>query len=126
MHYNENVVDWSDDLAKEKLKKSMYKSEKKIAQNEAFSVISEFLPDQIFEILSDACSSKNRIFKKFGGNNSIQKTMKENNEGIQIKLMHLLSLLWPCLVFLSLVFLLHDLSQSSVLLLHLVLFFLLL
>jgi hypothetical protein len=38
--------------------------------------------------------------------------MKENNEGIQIKLMHLLSLLWPCLVFQSLVFLLHDLSQS--------------
>ncbi|MFL6453164.1 MAG: hypothetical protein ACJ71L_04085, partial [Nitrososphaeraceae archaeon] len=64
MHYNENVVEWSDDLAKEKLKKSMYKSEKKIAQNEAFSVISEFLPDQIFEILSDACSSKNCIFKK--------------------------------------------------------------
>jgi hypothetical protein len=73
MHYNENVGEWSDDLVIVKLNKCMSKSEKKIAQNEAFSVISEFLPDQIFEILSDACSSKNCIFKKFGGNNSIQK-----------------------------------------------------
>jgi hypothetical protein len=73
MHNNENVGEWSDDLINEvaeKLKKRISESE---TQNEAFSVISEFLSDQIFEILSDACSSKNCIFKKFGGNNSIQK-----------------------------------------------------
>jgi hypothetical protein len=55
MHDNENVGEWSDDLVNEvaeKLKKSMSKSEKKIAQNEAFSVISEFLPDPIRGSLS--------------------------------------------------------------------------
>jgi hypothetical protein len=55
MHNNENVGEWSDDLvneAAEKLKKSMSKSEKKIAQNEVFSIISEFLPDPIRDTLS--------------------------------------------------------------------------
>jgi hypothetical protein len=55
MHNNENVGEWSDDLvngAAEKLKKSISKSEKKIAQNEVFSVISEFLPDPIRDTLS--------------------------------------------------------------------------
>jgi hypothetical protein len=55
MHNNENVGEWSDDLIKEvteKLKKSMSKSEKKIAQNEVFSIISEFLPDPIRDTLS--------------------------------------------------------------------------
>jgi hypothetical protein len=55
MHYNENVGEWSDDLVNEvaeRLKKSISKSEKKIAQNEVFSVISEFLPDPIRDTLS--------------------------------------------------------------------------
>jgi hypothetical protein len=55
MHNNENVGEWSDDLVNEvveKLKKSISKSEKKIAQNEALSVISEFLPDPIRDTLS--------------------------------------------------------------------------
>ena len=55
MHNNENVGEWSDDLVNEiveKLKKSVSKSEKKIAQNEVFSVISEFLPDPIRDTLS--------------------------------------------------------------------------
>lgn len=55
MHNNENFGEWSDDLVNEvaeKLKKSMSKSEKKIAQNETFSVISEFLPDPIRDTLS--------------------------------------------------------------------------
>jgi hypothetical protein len=55
MHNNENVGEWSDDLVNEvaeRLKKSISKSEKKIAQNEVFSVISEFLPDPIRDTLS--------------------------------------------------------------------------
>jgi hypothetical protein len=55
MHNNENFGEWSDDLVNEvaeKLKKSMSKSENKIAQNETFSVISEFLPDPIRDTLS--------------------------------------------------------------------------
>ena len=55
MHNNENVGEWSDDLVNEvveKLKKSISKSEKKIAQNESLSVISEFLPDPIRDTLS--------------------------------------------------------------------------
>ncbi len=55
MHNNENVREWSDDLIKEvteKLKKSVSKSEKKIAQNEVFSIIYEFLPDPIRDTLS--------------------------------------------------------------------------
>ena len=55
MHNNENVGEWSDDLVNEiveKLKKSISKSEKKIIQNEAFTVISEFLPDPIRDTLS--------------------------------------------------------------------------
>ena len=55
MHNNENVGEWSDDLVNEvveKLKKSISKSEKKVVQNEAFSVISEFLPDPIRDTLS--------------------------------------------------------------------------
>jgi hypothetical protein len=55
MHNNENVGEWSDDLVNEiveKLKKSISKSEKKIAQNEVFSIISEFLPDPIRDTLS--------------------------------------------------------------------------
>ena len=55
MHNNENVGEWSDDLVNEiveKLKKSVSKSEKKIAQNEVFSIISEFLPDPIRDTLS--------------------------------------------------------------------------
>jgi hypothetical protein len=55
MHNNENVGEWSDDLVNEiveKLKKSMSKSEKKIIQNEAFTIISEFLPDPIRDTLS--------------------------------------------------------------------------
>ena len=54
MHNNENVGEWSDDLVNEvveKLKKSISKSEK-IPQNEALSVISEFLPDPIRDTLS--------------------------------------------------------------------------
>ena len=54
MHNNENVGEWSDDLVNEiveKLKKSISKSEK-IAQNEVFSIISEFLPDPIRDTLS--------------------------------------------------------------------------
>jgi hypothetical protein len=54
MHNNENVGEWSDDLVNkvaEKLKKSKSKSEKKIAQNEVFSIISEFLPDPIRDTL---------------------------------------------------------------------------
>ena len=50
MHSNENVGEWSDDLVNEvveKLKKSISKSE-----NEALSVISEFLPDPIRDTLS--------------------------------------------------------------------------
>jgi hypothetical protein len=46
MHNNENIWEWPNDLVNEiveKLKKSMSKSEKKIAQNEALSVI----PDPI-------------------------------------------------------------------------------
>ena len=45
MHNNENVGEWSDDLVNEVV-------EKKIAQNEALSVISEFLPDPIRDTLS--------------------------------------------------------------------------
>jgi len=55
MHNNENVGEWSDDLVNEiveKLKKSISKSEKKIAQNEVFSIISESLPDPIRDTLS--------------------------------------------------------------------------
>jgi hypothetical protein len=55
MHNNENVGEWSDDLVNEvaeRLKKSISKSEKKIGQNEVFSVISEFLPDPIRDTLS--------------------------------------------------------------------------
>jgi hypothetical protein len=52
MHNNENVGEWSDDLINEvaeKLKKRISESE---TQNEAFSVISEFLPDPIRDTLS--------------------------------------------------------------------------
>jgi hypothetical protein len=55
MHNNENVGEWSDDLVNEvaeKLKKSISKSEKKVVQNEALSVIAEFLPDPIRDNLS--------------------------------------------------------------------------
>jgi hypothetical protein len=48
-HNNESVGEWSDDLIDklaEKLK-NISKSEEKITQNEAFSVIAEFLPDPI-------------------------------------------------------------------------------
>jgi hypothetical protein len=48
-HNNESVGEWSDDLIDklaEKLK-NISKSEEKITQNEAFSVIAEFLPDAI-------------------------------------------------------------------------------
>ena len=46
---------WSDDMIdkiQEKLKKSISKSQEKIAQNETFSVIAKFLPDPIRETLS--------------------------------------------------------------------------
>jgi predicted nuclease of restriction endonuclease-like RecB superfamily len=52
-HNNEIAGEWSDDLidkVAEKLK-NISKSEEKIAQNEAFSVIAEFLPDPIRDIL---------------------------------------------------------------------------
>ena len=54
MHNNENVGEWSDDLVNEVVEKlkRISKSEKKIAQNEALSVISEFLPDPIRDTLS--------------------------------------------------------------------------
>ncbi len=50
MHNNENVGEWSDDLVNEvaeKLKKSIFKS-----QNEGFSIIAEFLPDPIRDVIS--------------------------------------------------------------------------
>ena len=50
MHNNENVGEWSDDLVNEVVEK--LKKRKKIAQNEALSVISEFLPDPIRVTLS--------------------------------------------------------------------------
>ena len=51
MHNKENVGEWSDDLINEvveKLKKRISESE---TQNEAFSVVAEFLPDPIRETL---------------------------------------------------------------------------
>jgi hypothetical protein len=54
-HNNETVGEWSDDMIdkiQEKLKKSISKSQEKIAQNETFSVIAKFLPDPIRETLS--------------------------------------------------------------------------
>ena len=55
IHNNETVGEWSDDVIDkmaDKLKK-LSKSQETIVQNEAFSVIAEFLPDPIRDTLSD-------------------------------------------------------------------------
>ena len=54
IHNNETVGEWSDDVIDkmaDKLKK-LSKSQETIVQNEAFSVIVEFLPDPIRDTLS--------------------------------------------------------------------------
>ena len=55
MHNNENVGQWSNDLideAAEKLKKSISKPKEKIDTKEVLTIIAEFLPDPIRDVIS--------------------------------------------------------------------------